>query len=126
MPVSLSIDPEKRLVYSAFHGDVNEEEFLSHRELIRSHPQFDPSYAEVLDFCGLTDMKVSRDTLRQLATGESLYSRDAHHVVIAPPGFIAELAKDYRRLSEETRPNFVVVKSRSEAYDHLRQLRSVV
>ena len=42
MPATIVIDQAKRVVYSAFHGEVSEREFLEHGARIESQPSFDP------------------------------------------------------------------------------------
>jgi hypothetical protein len=121
MPVTLTIDVEKRLVYSAFLGDITEEEFLQHSRTIESHPKFDPTFSEIVDFRSVTDVTVSKDALQAMAGKKSIFADSAHHVVIAPSGLITGLARMFQALAEETRPNFAVVKTPAEAYAYLRE-----
>jgi phenylalanine-4-hydroxylase len=121
MPATLTIHSEKALVYSAFHGDVSEEEFLQNSETIRSHPNFDPSFSEIVDLRGVTELHASDDSLRQLAERESLFHRDSKHLVIAEPGLISRLARMFQELAEETRPHLKVVRAPEEAFDYLKE-----
>jgi hypothetical protein len=121
MPVTLTIDVEKGLVYSAFLGNVTEEEFVQHSQTIRSHPNFDPTFSEIIDFRSVTDVNISNDTLQAMAGGKSIFADQAHHVVIAPSGLIADLAKMFQVMAEQTRPNFAVVRTPAEAYEYLRE-----
>ena len=121
MPVSLTIHPERRLVYSAFHGDVSEEEFLQHAHTIRSHPNFDPNFSEIVDLRGVTELRASTETLRRVAGEESLFHRESKHVVIAAPGLIFRLARMFQVVAEETRPKLKVVRTPEEAFDYLRE-----
>ncbi|HKN36025.1 MAG TPA: hypothetical protein VJX16_22520 [Terriglobales bacterium] len=120
MPVTLTIDVEKRLVYSAFLGDVTEEEFVCHSQTIRSHPNFDPTFSEIIDFRSVTDAQISTDRLQAMAGAKSIFSSEAQHVVIAPSGLITGLARMFQVLAEQTRPNLGVVKTPAQAYEYLR------
>lgn len=120
MPVTLTIQPERALVYSAFHGDVSEEEFFRHGQTIRAHPSFDPTYSEIIDLRGITDIHASADTLKSSALEESIFSRESKHVVIAAPGLIFRLARMFQGFAADTRPNFKVVRTPEEAFDYLR------
>lgn len=120
MPVSLTIHPDRLLVYSTFHGDVTEEEFLQHGETIRLHPNFDPGFSEIVDLRGVTQLRASTEALRRLAARESLFHLDSKHVVIAPPGIIFRLARMFQGLAEDTRPKLKVVRTPQEAFDYLR------
>jgi hypothetical protein len=126
MPVSLTIHSDRRLVYSAFHGDVTEEEFLRHAETIKSHPNFDPSFSEIVDLRGVTELRASTETLRQMALRESVFYSDSKHVVIAAPGLVFRMARMFQNLAEETRPRLKVVKTPEEAFDYLRGSMSLI
>lgn len=119
MPATLTIHPERRLVYTAFYGDLSEEEFLAHAERIRQHPNFDSGYNEVVDLRGVTELHASTETILNLARRESLFSKESKHVVIASPGMIFRLAKLFQGIAEETRPNLKVVRTPEEAFDYL-------
>jgi hypothetical protein len=119
MPATLTIHPERRLVYTAFHGELGEDEFLAHAESIRAHPKFDPAYNEVVDLRGVTDLHASTDSMLKLARRESLFSKESKHVVIASPGLIFRLAKLFQGIAEDTRPNLKVVRTPEEAFDYL-------
>jgi len=124
MPVTLSIDREQRLVYSAFLGTVTEEDFQGQPGRILAQPAFDPAYADILDFSSTTDMQVSDETLARMAEHKSIFSQEAIHIVIAPRGLIRKMAKHFQMMSLESRPNFVVVENRTQAFEHLRQRQS--
>jgi phenylalanine-4-hydroxylase len=119
MPATLTIHPERRLVYTAFHGDLAADEFLHHADAIRTHPNFDPSYNEVVDLRGVTELHANTDTVLKLARRESLFNRESKHVVIASPGLVFRLAKLFQGIAEETRPNLKVVRTPEEAFDYL-------
>jgi hypothetical protein len=120
MPASVTIHSDRRLVYSAFHGELTEEEFLQHAERLRQHPSFDPSYDEIVDLRGVTELHASSEAVLKLAQTESLYNRESKHVVIAAPGLLFRLARLFQGLAEETRPNLKVVKTPEEAFDYLK------
>ena len=119
MPSTLTIHPERRLVYTAFYGELREDEFMQHAETIRTHPRFDPSYNEVVDLRGVTELHASTDMVLKLAQRESLFYRESKHVVIALPGLVFRLAKLFQGIAEETRPNLKVVRTPEEAFDYL-------
>jgi len=121
MPITLTIDTEKRIVYSALHGVISEAEFLVQPERIRSHSAFEPTFSEIIDLRGITDVQVSPEAIRNLATTESIFSRESKHVVISPSGLIYDFARMFQANAEHTRPNVVIVKTPEEAYDYLRE-----
>ena len=116
MPVSLHVDRERRIVTSTFYGEVMNEEFMGQATLIRSHPDFNPYFAEIIDFGGVTRTNLSTETIWTMATTKSIFDPGAKHVVIAPADFAFGLARMFQTLAEDSRPNFAIVKSHSEAY----------
>lgn len=121
MPITLTIDREKRVVYSALHGLIREAEFLQHIENIKLHPHFDPSFSDIFDVRGVTDVQASVEVLDRIAQRPSIFNRDAKHVIIAFKGLMQEWAEKIKALSAETRPNITIVSTPELAYAALRQ-----
>ena len=122
MPAVLKIDRQRRIVSSTFFGDVTGEELLRHRDRILADPDFDPQFAEVVDFSAIKAMTVPPDALAKLASTESLFSKDALHVVVTPADLPLAMALQYREQVRKTRPNFHVVRTIAEARELLHEL----
>jgi hypothetical protein len=118
--VRLKIDVNQRLVVSTYFGEVNEAEVLGHASRFHSHPDFDPSFAELVDFSGVTSGSVSLSTIQAVARRESILNPTSMHVIIAPRDAIFGLARMSQVYAEETKPNFVVVRTIDEAHKLLR------
>lgn len=121
MPITLTIDTEKRVVYSALHGVITEDEFLAQPQRILTHPAFNPAFSEIIDLRGITDVQVAPESIRKLAATESIFDRESKHVVIAPTGLILDFARMFQANAEQTRPHVVIVKTPAEAYEYLRK-----
>lgn len=50
MPVSYTIDPSRRVIWVAFFGDVTARDFHRYFALLETDPQYDPSFARVIDW----------------------------------------------------------------------------
>lgn len=122
--ITLAIDLEKRLVYSSFHGVITDEEFARHSETIKSHPQLDLTFDEIVDGRGITDFQVSSRTLDDLALKESILSAESLHVIIAPAGPLARLARIFKEAGQGTRPNLHIARTPEDAYEYIRQCRT--
>lgn len=122
MPITLTIDRERRVVYSALHGVIREAEFLQHVFNIKSHSQFDPSFNHIFDVRGVTDVQVSLEVLKEIATRPSIFNRASKHVVIvtALKGPMHRWAQQVKELATETRPNMLIVTSPKAAFDALK------
>jgi hypothetical protein len=59
MPVTVTIDPERRLTITTGEGVVTDEEFLRAREQLLANPAFDPGFDRIWDFYAVTDARVS-------------------------------------------------------------------
>jgi len=118
--VRLTIDVNQRLVVTTFFGEINEAEILGHASRVRSHSDFDPSFAELVDFSGVTGGSVSLSTIQAAASRESIFNPASMHVVIAPRDVVFGLARMSEVYAEKTKPNFVVVRTIDEARKLLR------
>jgi hypothetical protein len=120
MGVRLTIDVNQRLVISTFSGELSDAELLGHASLIRSHPDFDPSFSEILDFSGVTGSNLSASAVRELSRRVSIFNLTSAHVVIAPQDHIFGLARMAEVFAEKSKPNGVVVRTMDEARKILR------
>jgi hypothetical protein len=111
----LTIDVNQRLVVHIFSGELSDADILELPSIVRSHPDFDPSFSEILDFSGITAGTVSTNGLVSLARRESSFSPTSIHVVIAPQDHIFGLARMAEVLAGRTRPQVVVVRTMDEA-----------
>jgi len=60
MPVVLKIDPQRKVVHSAFYGRITDAELLGHRKRISSDPDFNPQFSDIVDFSGVTDSEIQK------------------------------------------------------------------
>ena len=119
MPVVLKIDPQRRIVYSTFHGRINDAELAGHRSAIASDPDFNPAFNEVVDFTAVTDVNLSESTLAAMAETPSLFRESVIHIVVAPADVLFQIASKYKGFARLSRPNLFVVRTRDEAYQLL-------
>ncbi|HKD80732.1 MAG TPA: hypothetical protein VKH81_13620 [Candidatus Angelobacter sp.] len=119
MPVVLKIDPQRRIVYSAFYGSITDAEVAGHRSSIASDPDFNPAFNEVVDFSSVTEVNLSESTLSAMAQTPSLFNDSALHIVVAPADILFRIASRYQGFAQLSRPNLFVVRTREEAYQLL-------
>ena len=120
MPVVLKIDPHRRVVHSTFYGRITDADLLGQRERIASDPDFNPLFSDIVDFSDVTDPAITETAIAALAANPTLFSSSAIHIVVAPDGVMFQLGSKFKELSQESRPNFHVVRTRAEAYQLLR------
>jgi hypothetical protein len=122
MPAVLKIDRQRRVVSSTFYGNVTGDDLLRHGARIKADPEFNPAFAEIVDFSGIHAITVPPEALERLASTESLFHHDAPHIVVTPADLPMNLALQYRDRVRETRPNFHVVRTVAEAKELLQRL----
>ena len=116
MPVVLKIDPQRKVVYSTFYGEVTDAELLGHGKAISSDPDFNPEFSEIVDFSSVTNAAISERALTALAANPSLFKSSVVHIVVAPSEALFQLVSKYKDLAHSSRPNLFVVRTPFEAY----------
>ena len=116
----------------AFQGQVTDEFFQQSFDALSTVLEDVQLNAGIIDFVDVTSFDVSENTLKQLASTHPIMPREMLRVVIAPNSEVFAKARLFAVLSELSRPNFFVVRSREAAYHILgvtspnfRPLRSV-
>jgi hypothetical protein len=91
--VQLIIEVNQQLVICTFTGEINDADILSVHPLIRSHPDFDPNFSEILDFSGVTAANLSTAEIQQVSQRPSNFKPTSKHVVVAAQDFLFGLAR---------------------------------
>ena len=66
MPADYVIDAGHRTVFSRAWGRVTNDDLLGVQDVLRADPAFDPSYRQLYDFTGVTEIAVTRDAFPAL------------------------------------------------------------
>jgi hypothetical protein len=116
MAAQFTVDVNRRLVLVVFEGDTPLAEIIGLDSLIRAHPDFDPSFSEIIDASGVAgNVTISTDDLRELARRKTIFGPTSMSVIIAPRDYIFGLARMGQVFAEKTHPNVAVVRSMEEA-----------
>jgi len=65
LPATYEIDHKQRLVTSRLWGPVTEDEVSAHNHKLRNDPEFEPSYRQLVDLTGITEVKVGTGMINQ-------------------------------------------------------------
>lgn len=120
MGVQVTIDVNQRLVVSTYYGEIDDGDLFHVVSLIRSHPDFDPSFSDVMDFSGVTAGTLSTSALYEKSLQESIFHRKSMHLIIAPHPHIFGLARMSQVFAEKKKPRVAVVKTIDEARKFLK------
>ena len=59
LPISYDIDPKRGLVTSRLWEVVTNDEVDEHNQRLRTDPQFDPDYRQLVDLSGITEIRIT-------------------------------------------------------------------
>ena len=65
LPTSYTIDTKNQLVTSRLWGAVTEDEVHEHNRRLRTDPDFVPSYRQLVDLTGITEIKVGTNLINE-------------------------------------------------------------
>lgn len=115
MGVQVTVEVAQRVVITTFTGAIDDDDILSVLALIRSHPDFDASFSEILDFSEITVASLSTSAIELASQRASNFDLTSMHIIVAPRDFLFGLARMSQALADETRPNVIVVRTVDEA-----------
>ncbi|HKM79451.1 MAG TPA: hypothetical protein VJY15_00615 [Candidatus Acidoferrum sp.] len=87
---------------STYYSEINEAEILGQISPIRSHPDFNPSFSEIVDFSGVTGGNLSTSAIQDLSGRVSVFNPKSMHVVIAPQPHIFGLTRLAQRATKKS------------------------
>jgi hypothetical protein len=114
VPVTYAIDPEKKLVLSRIWGPATESEVLEHNRQLRHDPLFDPSYQQLADMSGVTELLVPTSTVRETAL-DSFFSPGVRRAFVATGDGAFGMARMFALHAESLGQVVEVFRDRGEA-----------
>lgn len=118
MPITYEIDTNARVVYSEAFGVLTESETATHYDRISRDPAFHPDYRQLCDLQRVTELKASRDFLRNLAM-TSIFDRGTRRAVVAPTDHYYGLARMLQAFSDLDGREVGVFRTEEEAREWL-------
>jgi len=118
MPISYLIDAEQALVYSRASGVVTEPETSMHYERIKLDPAFHPDYRQLCDLQEVSDLRTSREFLRNLAMS-SIFARGTRRAIVATTDHYYGLARMMQTFSDLDGREVGVFRTEKEAREWL-------
>ena len=74
-------------------------------------PEFDPSFALILDLSKVTAIDIPASAIEQLSRDRTMFEKDSVQVIVAPEKLKFELAKAFRTKSAKERPSLEIARS---------------
>ena len=104
MSAYYNIDKERRLVLSSGAGVLTKEDLLGHMDRLSNDPDFDPDFAQVLDFTRIDLVEVEPEDVRQLAQ-RNIFSPRSRRAFVVKDDLqfgLARMFEIHRELKGET------------------------
>ena len=124
MPVTVTIDTERKLVVTTASGVVSDEEFLQAREELLADPRFEPSFDRLWDFSAVTQEKVTDKTLTYLADTSPCAGMIYRAVVVCMPPEPFQRVLDFIATSRRFSRQIAAFPLRQMADDWIRTERA--
>ncbi|HVH88559.1 MAG TPA: hypothetical protein VM912_17710 [Terriglobales bacterium] len=115
MPVSVSVDRNRKLVITTYSGQVTDEDVARQISEIGRHAPYETDYRAITDFSDVTQFEISSRQIRLVADSKSPLDQ-ARRVMVAPSDVAYGTSRMFQVLAASTRPNISVVRSMEEAY----------
>jgi hypothetical protein len=93
------IDKERRLITSTASGIITLEEVWAHQEKLDKDPDFDPSFAQLLDVTQVTKLKLSSEDVRRVAESNT-FSTNPRLAIVATSSLVYGMARMFQIFRE--------------------------
>lgn len=114
MPEGHEIDVARRVVVSRAWGVLSTAEFLAHYEAVATDPDFDPTFAQLVDLRDVTAFNVDVITLRSKAL-QSMFRPGTRRAIVASSDVTFGLARMFGTYAESASQSIAVFRAIDEA-----------
>lgn len=115
MPVSYTIDVERKLVISRAWGAMTDDDVRDHARLLRADPLFDPTYSQLLDMTGISKDLVHTNTKQESSSYGQLFATGVRRAWVASSDYTFGMARMYAVAAERLGQTIGVFRTREEA-----------
>jgi hypothetical protein len=95
MPISYTIVPASRLVYSSAWGVLTDSMLRDLGQALKGDSRFDPTYALLADFCPRSEMQLTAQGVASTAS-QSAFDSDARQALVGPTDVLFGLCRMYQ------------------------------
>jgi hypothetical protein len=114
LPVTYTIDPERRVVLSEVTGLVTAEDFLEQGKRLAEDPAFDATFDQILDLRGATQVEMPTPALKGMA-GLRLFGSGSRRALVAERDLTFGLARMYESLRADAPESIKTFRTMEEA-----------
>ena len=100
MPLEVAIDNKRRLILMRGSGILTDSDLAAAHHQCETNPAADPSFGRICDLSGLTDVRVSDESLNLWVTNP-ISNPPVRHAIVCDTPPVLKRVLDYVRLSRE-------------------------
>ena len=120
MPADYTIDKSQRMVFSKAYGIMTDEDIISHQEMLRDDPDFDPGFSQLVDCTNVTKADdLSTDGVYELAR-RHLFGAESKRAFVAPEKLLYGLFRMFQILTDDYPDELDVFRDMTEARKYLK------
>ena len=120
MPASYEIDVVERVVTTCFWGVVTDDEVSEHDKRLRSDPNFNRAYRQLVDMSGITKPAVTSRMIFEAAL-DHFFEPGSRRAIVATDDAVFGLARMYALHSERVGQTIEVYRERAPAEEWLNR-----
>lgn len=118
LPATYEIDSQRRLVTSRLWGRVTDNDVAEHNEKLRNDPRFDPTYHQLTDLSGITEIGVSTSTVNA-ASIDQYFAPGTRRAFVATTDAVFGMARMFAMRAESVGQTIQVFRDLQLARDWL-------
>lgn len=118
MPFNYEIDPQRRLVISRLWGAVTDREVYEHNQKLRSDPRFDPTYRQLTDLTGVTEIVVTTGMINETSL-DQFFAPGTRRAMVATDDGVFGMARMFALRAEGLGQTIEVFREEQPARDWL-------
>lgn len=118
LPATYEIDPQQRLVTSRLWGRVTDNEVFEHNQKLRTDPRFDPTYHQLTDLSGVTEIGVSTSTVNATSL-DQYFAPGTRRAFVATTDAVFGMARMFAMRAESVGQTIQVFRDLTQAREWL-------
>jgi hypothetical protein len=118
MPISYVIDAHRALVTTRCCGAVTDQEVLDHNQNLRTDPEFDSGYRQLVDMTGITELRISTNLINATAI-DQFFEPGTRRAIVASSDAVFGMARMFALRAENVGQTIEVFRQSATAEEWL-------
>jgi hypothetical protein len=116
MPGSYRIDVARGIVFTRGWGVLTDVQIAAHAKALGSDPRHDPAFKQIVDFSGLTEIRVTSEGVRDVARINP-FRRDARRAIVVASDEAFGLSRMFGFLADANNDQFAIFRALEPAME---------